>query len=172
MKDEVHRDASDTAAQTAESLWSDIQHRASANPWAAIAIAAGLTWYLVRHPPISTALIGFGLISLLRTNRSSAPAPIVTTAVDYAGTATEWAEIASSKVQEWGEDLGVHAEAALGQAEEALDQAWRTRLGSRHARLRSDSAQCWIRTPVMACCWEPRCLRSVEPYSSQSGGKA
>jgi hypothetical protein len=133
LKDELVREASDTATDTAEGLWSDMKRRASANPWAALAIGAGLTWHLVRHPPISSVLIGFGLISLLRTNRSSAPAPIVTTAVEYAGTAADWAETASSKVQEWGKDLGVHAEAALGQAEEALgraeqtlDQVWRT----------------------------------------------
>jgi hypothetical protein len=36
MKDEVLRETSDTASHTAESLWSDIQQRASANPWAAM----------------------------------------------------------------------------------------------------------------------------------------
>src|SRR5438270_12928951 len=67
MKDEVLREASDTATHTAESLWSDIQQRASANPWAAIAIATGLTWRLVRLPPISRALSDLEFVSLLRT---------------------------------------------------------------------------------------------------------
>ena len=82
IKDDVVREASDTATHTAEGLWSDIQQRARANPWAALAIGAGLTWHLVRHPPISSALIGFGLVSLLRTDRSSAPSPLVTDAVE------------------------------------------------------------------------------------------
>jgi hypothetical protein len=131
MKDEVIREASDTATHTAESLWSDIQQRASANPWAAIAIAAGLTWHLVRHPPISSALIGFGLISLLRTNRSSPPSPMVTNAVEYAETTREWAGTATRNLKQWGQEAEIHAEhalasahEALGQTEEVLNQTW------------------------------------------------
>ena len=41
IKNEVVREASDTATHTAEGLWSDIQQRARANPWAALAIGAG-----------------------------------------------------------------------------------------------------------------------------------
>src|ERR1051326_4293402 len=131
MKDEVLREASDTATHTAESLWSDIQQRASANPWAAIAIAAGLTWHLVRHPPISSALIGFGIISLLRTDRSSAPSPMVTNAVEYAGRTREWAETATHNLQQWGREAEIHAKDALagaqetlGRTEEVLNQTW------------------------------------------------
>ena len=133
IKDEVVREASDTATHTAEGLWSDIQQRARANPWAALAIGAGLTWHLVRHPPISSALIGFGLVSLLRTNRSSAPAPVVTNAAEYAETASEWAGTANRKIKEWRQDAGVQAKEALirsqegfGRAEEMLSDAWRT----------------------------------------------
>ena len=132
MKDEVLREASDTATHTAESLWSDIQQRASANPWAALAIAAGLTWHLVRHPPISSALIGFGLISLLRTDRSSAPSPMVTNAVEYGGRTREWAETATRNLKQWGQEAEIHAEDALAGAQEALgltkevlNQTWR-----------------------------------------------
>ena len=133
MKDEVLREASDAATHTAEGLWSDIQQRASANPWAALAIGAGLTWHLVRHPPISSALIGFGLVSLLRTDRSSSPSPIVTNAVEYAGRTREWAETATRNVQQWGEEAELHAKDALASAREALggteevfNQTWRT----------------------------------------------
>ena len=132
MKDEVLREASDTATHTAESLWSDIQQRASANPWAAIAIAAGLTWHLVRHPPISSALIGFGVVSLLRTNRSSPPSPMVRNAVEYAGRTREWAETATRNLKKWEEEAETHAEDALagsqevlGRTEEVLNQTWR-----------------------------------------------
>jgi hypothetical protein len=134
IKDEVVREASDTATHTAEGLWSEIQQRARANPWAALAIGAGLTWHLVRHPPISSALIGIGLISLLRTDRSSAPSPLVTDAVEYAETAKEWAGTANRKIKEWRQDAGVQAKEALirsqegfGRAEEMLSDAWRTR---------------------------------------------
>jgi hypothetical protein len=126
MKDEVLREASDTASHTAESLWSDIKQRASANPWAALAIGAGLTWHLVRHPPISSALIGFGLFSLLRTDRSSPPSPTVTNAIEYAGRTREWAETSSRQIRELSEDAGDQAQETLGRAEEVLGEAWRT----------------------------------------------
>src|ERR1051325_4919934 len=132
MKDEVLREANDTATHTAESLWSDIQQRASANPWAAIAIAAGVTWHVVRHPPISSALIGCGLISLLRTNRSSPPSPMVTNAVEYVGRTREWTETATRTLKQWGQEAEIHAEGALagaqdalGRTEEVFNQTWR-----------------------------------------------
>jgi hypothetical protein len=45
----------------------DVKARAAANPSAALAIGAGLAWRLVKHPPIATALIGAGVLSLWRT---------------------------------------------------------------------------------------------------------
>ena len=41
--------------------------KAAANPAAALAIGAGIAWRMIRHPPIATALVGAGLISLFRT---------------------------------------------------------------------------------------------------------
>jgi hypothetical protein len=52
---------------TIASIIEDLKGRAAANPAAALAIGAGLAWRLVRHPPIATALIGAGLVSLFRT---------------------------------------------------------------------------------------------------------
>jgi hypothetical protein len=46
----------------------DVKARAAANPTAALAIGAGLAWRLIKHPPIATALIGAGVLSLWRTN--------------------------------------------------------------------------------------------------------
>jgi hypothetical protein len=45
----------------------NIKARAAANPSAALAIGAGLGWKLIKHPPIATALIGAGVVSLWRT---------------------------------------------------------------------------------------------------------
>jgi hypothetical protein len=45
----------------------DLKARAAANPSAALAIGAGIGWRLVKHPPIASALIGAGLLSLWRT---------------------------------------------------------------------------------------------------------
>src|SRR6185437_14414318 len=54
-----------------------------ANPSAALAIGAGLAWRLVKHPPLATALIGAGVLSLWRTT----PARINDD--DYLGTAQQ-----------------------------------------------------------------------------------
>jgi hypothetical protein len=59
----------------------DLKARAAANPSAALAIGAGLGWRLIKHPPIATALVGAGVLSLWRTT----PARI--NDGDYLGTA-------------------------------------------------------------------------------------
>jgi hypothetical protein len=53
---------------TVESFVEDLKAKAAANPTAALAIGAGIAWRLIQRPPIATALIGAGLISLMRTN--------------------------------------------------------------------------------------------------------
>jgi hypothetical protein len=48
-------------------IFDDLKARAAANPSAALAIGAGVAWKLMRDPPIATALIGAGMLSLWRT---------------------------------------------------------------------------------------------------------
>lgn len=55
------------ARSTVEKMVENLKARAAANPAAALAIGAGLTWRLLRRPPVTAALIGAGVISLLRT---------------------------------------------------------------------------------------------------------
>jgi hypothetical protein len=50
-----------------ERLLDDLKARAAANPSAALAIGAGIGWKLWKEPPIATALIASGLLSLWRT---------------------------------------------------------------------------------------------------------
>jgi hypothetical protein len=69
------------AKSAVERAIDDVKARAAANPSAALAIGAGLAWRLVKHPPIATALIGAGVLSLWRTT----PAHIHDD--DYLGTA-------------------------------------------------------------------------------------
>src|SRR4029079_12801005 len=81
---DIKQDAVDTkdafvaeAKQAVQTRVSDIvdemKAKAAANPAAAIMIGAGLGWYLLRHPPITTALVGCGLFSLLRTPAMARP---------------------------------------------------------------------------------------------------
>jgi hypothetical protein len=120
LKDEFLRKASDTASGTAQRVWSDLKARASANPGATLAIGAGLAWHLARHPPITTLLVGLGLTSLMRTNPSSNPSPVVTRA-------TELAETVKQKAQQWGEEardgVGSVSEKARGWGEDAREVA-------------------------------------------------
>jgi hypothetical protein len=51
-----------------DDLWREIKARAAANPAAALAIGAGLAWRISQRPPIASALVGIGLISLARTD--------------------------------------------------------------------------------------------------------
>jgi hypothetical protein len=97
IKDEWAQKVSDVATNAARTIWSDFKDRAIANPGAAFAIGAGLAWHFTRHPPITTLLVGLGLSSLVRTDPSSGPSPIITSAAEFAGTV-------SDKVYEWSED--------------------------------------------------------------------
>jgi hypothetical protein len=58
---------SDTQS-VAQRVLADVKARAAANPTAALAIGAGIAWRLFKHPPIATALIGAGVLSLWRTS--------------------------------------------------------------------------------------------------------
>jgi hypothetical protein len=63
LVDEVRNRTNSAVEDAIETL----KGKAAANPTAALVIGAGLAWHLLRRPPIVTALIGGGLISLLRT---------------------------------------------------------------------------------------------------------
>jgi hypothetical protein len=64
----VDAKAKDTVNERTTSILDDLKARAAANPLAAVSIGAGLIWYLVRHPPIATILVGLGVYGLIRTN--------------------------------------------------------------------------------------------------------
>jgi hypothetical protein len=69
-KDAIIDKAKASAQSSLNGLVEDLKAKAAANPAAALAIGAGVAWRVINHPPIATALIGFGLFSLWRTNAS------------------------------------------------------------------------------------------------------
>jgi uncharacterized phage infection (PIP) family protein YhgE len=71
-KDAVLEKAKASVQSAVSSFIEDVKGRAAANPAATLAIGAGIAWQLIRHPPITTALVGAGLLSLYRTR----PAPV------------------------------------------------------------------------------------------------
>jgi hypothetical protein len=85
----------------------DLKARAAANPSAALAIGAGIGWRLVKNPPIATALIGAGLLSLWRTT------PVRVDEEDYLTTAQ----------RRFGEQVSEAVETAKGYAAETVGSA-------------------------------------------------
>ena len=71
IRDDLVEQARTSVTDTTDGFIADLKGRANANPGAVLAIGAGLAWYLLRKPPITSALVGFGLWSLWRTT----PAP-------------------------------------------------------------------------------------------------
>jgi hypothetical protein len=69
-KDALLDKAKTTAQSAVGNFVEDLKAKVAANPAAALAIGAGLAWRLIKNPPIATALVGVGLVSLFRTSAS------------------------------------------------------------------------------------------------------
>jgi len=137
---EFKEDVKDEARSAIAKILENLKARAAANPAAALAIGAGLTWRLLQRPPITATLIGAGLISLLRTTPISSNGhferdyfsegkerlkeqvgDLVDNAKDQAaGVAhvvgehvSEFAESASEKAQKWSGDAATGAKAQV-----------------------------------------------------------
>ena len=100
-RDDIVANVQEAAANRAERLVADIKARAAANPVAVGAIAAGVAWRVLRKPPITTMLVGYGLISLWRT-KPGQPAPGAETVYRAADMAIE----AKEQVEQWGSEAG------------------------------------------------------------------
>ena len=100
-------DLKSEAQSVFERILDDLKARTAANPSAALAIGAGIGWRLLKHPPIATALIGTGLLSLWRTT------PVYVDEKDYLATAQ----------QRLGEQVSEAAETAKDFAAETVGSA-------------------------------------------------
>jgi len=100
-RDDIVANVKEAATDRAERLFADIKGRAAANPVAVGAIAAGVAWRILRKPPITTMLVGYGLISLWRTKLGQ-PAPGAETIYREADLAVE----AKEQVEQWGSEAG------------------------------------------------------------------
>jgi hypothetical protein len=114
-KDDLIHRTTDAASSTAQRILADIKSRAAANPAAALAIGAGLAWRLARHPPISTILVGLGVVSLLKTSPTSDPSPVVARAADLASSTTDLAGTVTADAHERAAQARRSAGEALGE---------------------------------------------------------
>jgi ElaB/YqjD/DUF883 family membrane-anchored ribosome-binding protein len=89
VKSELMGTAKSAVRDRADGAMAEIKARIAANPAAALAIGAGIAWRLYRHPPVTSVLVGAGLMSLLRTDpdRPGMGADMAARAADFAGSA-------------------------------------------------------------------------------------
>jgi hypothetical protein len=112
------------ARETKDGVLADLKARAAANPAALAAVAAGVAWRLFHRPPIATALVGLGLVSLLRTSpeRTDAKTWIDRYAEDPVGEfrsqAGAFTDAAKQKAHELGQQVGHAAGHAATQIKE------------------------------------------------------
>ena len=97
----------------------DLKARAAANPSAALAIGAGIAWRFLKDPPIATALIGAGMLSLWRTS------PISVDDEHYLGTAQERFGEQVSQVVRTVKDYSAETVVAAGETVGAYAQSAR-----------------------------------------------
>jgi hypothetical protein len=141
FKADIGQTFSDTAQRTLDGLKS----RAAANPAAVLAIGAGLLWRFARHPPIASALIGVGLASLMRTNPSSPPSPLVTRTGELVEATAEKTSALTEQAREFTAQARGAASAAAQTvsqtAARVADQATQmaTRVSERSARFSEEA---------------------------------
>ncbi len=126
-KDALLGKAKASVQSSLESLIEDVKGRAAANPAATLAIAAGLAWRLMRHPPIATAWIGAGLLSLFRTsappmNGRSSPDHLAHARARLGEQAGEAAEIAKEQTAVWADATAAKASEAAGKIKERVQE--------------------------------------------------
>jgi hypothetical protein len=147
-------DRTRTAVQTRIGDWiDDLKARAAENPVAVLAIAAGIGWRFLRDPPISTALVGIGMFSLLRGGAPSVTGlddrdyvdravgtlkqqsrQVAAEVADRAGVA---AAVAGEKVREWSDEAVATARETGARALDTAAGAAANASDSLHASLQA-----------------------------------
>jgi hypothetical protein len=97
----VTRASRESAWNTAHRIVTDIKDRAAANPAAVLAIGAGLAWRLVRHPPVSSILVGLGVAGLLKTDPKGGPSPLVVRGTELTNSAEDVLHGSGDEAREW-----------------------------------------------------------------------
>jgi len=144
-KDAILDNAKTRVQSSIGSMVEGLKARAAANPAAALAIGAGIAWRLARHPPIATALVGTGLLSLFHTTpaQSNVPADYLSQATarlkeqatEIVGTAKERTAAVSDviaanitnlagQVEQKGQDLSSQAKEIAADTKEHAAAMW------------------------------------------------
>jgi len=150
VKDGLLEKAKTSVQSALEGVIEDVKARAAANPAAVLAIGAGIAWRLLRHPPIATALVGAGLVSLFRTppahiNGRDSEAYISHAKARLREQASEIASMAKEQAGELA-DAAKERAAAIGQsvAETAGELTDRAKEQAQHLRAQAASAAAFL----------------------------
>lgn len=73
-KDALVEQAKSSTQSAIHGLVEDLKAKAAANPAALLCIGAGLAWRFIQRPPIASALVGAGILALLRSEGRRSPA--------------------------------------------------------------------------------------------------
>jgi hypothetical protein len=121
-KDRLLDKAKESASHRTQALWHEIKARAAANPAAALALGAGLAWRLLRRPPVASALVGVGLISLWRTDprHPASGADLVARSAEFFEAAKGKADDATAAVHERTRQVRSAATELMESATEAV----------------------------------------------------
>jgi hypothetical protein len=124
-KDQLLDKAKESASHRMQDLWREMKARAAANPAAALALGAGLAWRLVRRPPVASALVGIGLISLWRTDprHPASGVDLAARSAEFFETAKEKAEDATAALHERTKQVRSAASELMESATEAVGNA-------------------------------------------------
>jgi hypothetical protein len=128
-KARVVSDLQDGTRSRVQDFVDGLKAKAAANPVAVAAIGAGLAWRLMRHPPVTTALVGVGLYSLLNTDRREQPfvekygldekaTALKEQVSEFGETASLVAGQAAEKLQDWGSKAKAVAGELVTEAQE------------------------------------------------------
>ena len=114
-------DVKSEAQSVGRRILDDLKARAAANPAATLAIGAGIAWKFLKDPPIATALIGAGVLSLWRTERRGIEG-------DYLRTAQERFVEQASRAADTVKDYATKTVTAAGEraARETVDELARS----------------------------------------------
>jgi hypothetical protein len=126
-RDDIIDNVKETATDKAGRFFAELKDRAAANPVAVGAIAAGIGWRILRKPPITTLLVGYGLYSLMQT-KPGEPAPGAETIYSAADKALE----VKKQVEQWGSEAGdaiTHAAEVVVPAVTETAQRWSADIG-------------------------------------------
>ena len=151
------------AQSVLQRMTEDLKARAAANPSAALAIGAGIAWRLLKHPPVATALIGAGVLSLWRTT------PVRVDEDDYLRTAQQRFGEQVSEAVDTVKDYAAETVATTREKASAYAHSAGERVQELSGSAAEQAAETFERTREAAAQIPDRAVNAAQRATSQLG---